>query len=196
MSLEQPVPYREKLLRVDYQHGIVLLTLLGVPGSDVLSQLPQFARQWIAQGWLFIVVDIGSLEYIDSVTTQSLVDLSRTIVKHGGRLALVKPQRTVVMFLRNNGALADLPLYESHLQAFREFCELAAKKEFKPTGPASGSPPVQLGPEESLTYRLLANNGFVLATLAQKLHSRGILTEEDLETLFGRPAHNGGGTIA
>lgn len=196
MSLEQQVPYRENLLRVDYQHGIVLLTLLGVPGPDMLKQLPQYGQQWIAQGWIFVVVDIGSLDFIDTLTTQCLVDLSRTIANHGGRLALVKPQRTVVMFLRNNGVLADLPLYETHVQAFREFCQLAAKEDFGSNGTSSHLPHPELGPEESLTYRLLANNGFVLATLAQTLHSRGVLTEEDLETLFGPPAQNGGGTNA
>lgn len=178
-------PEAGQAFRVDCQHGVVLVTFLASPSAADLSALRCKADEWLARSWRLVLMDVESLRFFDSATAECLARIARMVSNRGGVLALLKPQHTVVLFLRTNGHLDRFRVYEDRATAFKELCSHNHSTGTGARKKPSVTPQMGEGAGEIELRRLVENNGFVLATIAKTLHSRGVLSKQDMQTLFG-----------
>lgn len=174
-------PPEKNGFRVEYRHGVIVLTPAGLLDSVATGRFEQLTAELVNGNWNLFLVDMGWVSLIDSVMAQLLTATARKARESGGSLVLLKPRHAVVLFLRNNGYASDLPIYEDRMVALRNLCKrsvTSTSEERRDEHKLSSS-------TEGALRKLLEINGFVLATIAETLHSQGILNDEDLSSLFG-----------
>lgn len=170
--------------RVGYQHGMLVVRLESKLQPGDLPGLKTIVEDSVGRGWKLVLIEMAALRFIDTGLAGFFVEITRHAKSHGGALALLKPQHTVVLFLRSNNYLKDLEVYEDRAEAVRSLTGQHLR--------ASSKDPGERAAEEE-THRLLEVNGYVLATLAQSLHSKGVFTGEDLQMLFEFSETDAGG---
>jgi len=58
-----------------------------------------------------VLVDLSEVNYISSIGIPMLVNSARSVVKHGGKMALLRPQRSVAYILEIAGIPPVIPVY-------------------------------------------------------------------------------------
>ncbi len=174
---------------VEYQHGVAFITCNRSLETADFVNLQRLVETLIARNWCLIVVDLKTLRFIDSTAAKVLTDLAERAERAGGGLRVLNPQHTVTLFLRNNGFLDKLPCAEDRHIALRELTASRLQNEDSNQAQNHGA-----ASQETQLRNLLEKNAFVLATLAETLHSRGVLRDEDIATLFGPSVNPHGGS--
>jgi anti-anti-sigma factor len=102
--------------------GVVVLevneTRLTYP---VLADFATAASDQIAQGAQQIVIDLGTVNYVDSATIGCLMDLYRQATAGGGRLKLAGVQKRVETMLTMTGAHHFLEVFPDRTAALASF---------------------------------------------------------------------------
>lgn len=105
------------------QHGTVSVitvneTRLTYP---ILADFATTAADLIARGEKRIVIDLGTVGYVDSATIGCLMDLYRQATAGGGRLKLAAVQKRVETMLTMTGAHHFLEVYADQSAALASF---------------------------------------------------------------------------
>src|SRR5690606_4732485 len=87
----------------------------------VLADFATAATDLIARGNRRIVIDLGSVGYVDSATIGCLMDLYRQATAAGGRLKLSGVQKRVETMLTMTGAHHVLEVYSDQPAALASF---------------------------------------------------------------------------
>ena len=69
---------------------------------------------------LRILVDLSKVNYISSIGIPMLINSAKLVLSHGGRMALVNPQKGVADVLRMTGIHMIIPIYENFYTAVTE----------------------------------------------------------------------------
>jgi anti-sigma B factor antagonist len=105
------------------QHGDV--TVVTVHESrltyPVLADFATATTELIARGEQRIVIDLGTVGYVDSATIGCLMDLYRQASAQGGRLKLAGVQKRVETMLTMTGAHHFLEVYADQPAALASF---------------------------------------------------------------------------
>lgn len=91
--------------------GLVLISLSGkLDSAGVYAVEMDFVRHCM-HGKRRILVDLSQVSYISSIGIPLLVDTAKEMKKHGGRLALLNPQKNVMDVLEMVGVSSIIPVF-------------------------------------------------------------------------------------
>src|ERR1043165_551642 len=103
-------------MRLQYselENGIRLIKLNGtldIHGTDAIEV--EFVRRCIGEN-LRVIVDLSKVNYISSIGIPMLINSAKSVVRHGGKLVLLHPQRAVEDILELAGIPLIIPICES-----------------------------------------------------------------------------------
>jgi anti-anti-sigma factor len=98
--------------------AICVLKLKGrLVSGEAVSQFEEAFQRALAEGHIFLVLDIEALPYIDSSGIGSIVNALRQANKIGGTVKLVNPAPFVSKTLKMVGLLPLFTVYESEEEA-------------------------------------------------------------------------------
>ena len=60
-----------------------------------------------------VLVDLSRVDYISSIGIPLLINSAKTLVRQGGKMALLKPQKSVENVLELTGIPLMIPIYEN-----------------------------------------------------------------------------------
>lgn len=95
----------------ELEHGIRLLTLEGKLDSNGIQYVEfDFIRHCVGEK-VRVLVDLSRVSYISSIGIPMLVNVAKSIVARGGRMALLSPQHQVLDVLELVGVSHIIPIY-------------------------------------------------------------------------------------
>jgi len=83
-----------------------ILDMNGTYGIEV-----DFVRQCIGEN-VRVLVDLSEVGYISSIGIPMLINSAKSVVRHGGRMVLLSPQKAVEEVLEMAGISLIIPIYE------------------------------------------------------------------------------------
>lgn len=93
------------------EDGIRLIKLTGKLDAEGTSEISdQFGQHCLGEN-VFMLVDLSRLTYLSSIGIPLLVSNAKTVMEHGGRMALLSPQPNVKYVLEITGVTHMLRLY-------------------------------------------------------------------------------------
>ena len=102
------------MMQLEYselEDGIRLIKLSGVLDMNGTYAVEvQFVRHCAGEN-ARVLVDLSEVNYISSIGIPMLVNSARSVAKHGGRIALFSPQRSVAYILEIAGIPPVIPVY-------------------------------------------------------------------------------------
>lgn len=103
-------------MRLQYSEletGIRLIKLNGALDSTGAPSVEiEFVRCCTGDN-LCVLVDLSKVNYISSIGIPMLINSAKTIVRHGGKMALLSPQRSVESVLEMTGIPLIIPIYQN-----------------------------------------------------------------------------------
>ncbi len=186
--------------------NIAVLTLVGELDSRGNQGLDKAIKGLASRNLFKIILDVQSIRFIGSQTVSLLISNLKEIRAGGGDIKMIKPQRAVLQYLKQNRIFEIFDIFASKAEAVHAF-EKAAPKEIpeekslatnaEPTSiPLS---PVKEKTDEKLesgavtaeelkskfeTGEILYANSCMIATMIQMLESKGILSSEEARELM------------
>ncbi len=95
----------------ELEGGIRLIKLSGALDMNGTYAIEvEFVRHCTGQN-VRVLVDLSKVNYISSIGIPMLVNSAKSVTKHGGRLGLLNPQKTVEDILELAGIPAIIPIY-------------------------------------------------------------------------------------
>ncbi len=95
----------------ELEGGLRLIKLIGKLDTEGTAEVSdEFARLCRGQQ-VYMLVDLSRMTYLSSIGIPLLVSNAKTVVEHGGRLALVAPQPNVKYILEITGVTHVLRVY-------------------------------------------------------------------------------------
>ncbi len=70
----------------------------------------EFVRHCLGEN-VHVLVDLSKVNYISSIGIPMLVNAAKLVTKHGGKLALLRPQKSVESMLELVGIPPIIPIY-------------------------------------------------------------------------------------
>jgi anti-sigma B factor antagonist len=70
---------------------------------------------------LRVIVDLSKVNYISSIGIPMLINSAKLVINHGGKMALLNPQKAVADVLKITGIHLIIPIYENLYVAVTEF---------------------------------------------------------------------------
>lgn len=109
-------------LDIKQNGSVCILKLKGrlVSGEGV-SQFEEAFQSALASGYVFLVLDLEAMPFVDSSGIGSLVNALRLFTKAGGNVKLVNPASFVAKTLKMVGILGLFSVYESEGDAVAAF---------------------------------------------------------------------------
>ncbi len=105
----------------EFEDGIRLIQLNGTLDMNGTYAIEvEFVRHCLGEH-VHVLVDLSKVNYISSIGIPMLVNAAKLVVKHGGRLALLNPQKSVESILELAGILPIIPIYYDLNTAISEF---------------------------------------------------------------------------
>src|SRR5512138_3587121 len=93
------------------EEGIRLIKLSGTLDMNGTYAIEvEFVRHCAREN-IRVLVDLSKVNYISSIGIPMLVNAAKSVAKHGGRLALLSPQRSVEEILELAGIPPIIPIY-------------------------------------------------------------------------------------
>jgi anti-anti-sigma factor len=103
-------------MRLQYnelESGIRLIKLSGALDSDgTYSVEVEFVRLCTGEN-IYVLVDLSRVNYISSIGIPLLINSAKSIVRHGGKMALLNPQKAVEGMLELTGIPLIIPVYQN-----------------------------------------------------------------------------------
>lgn len=81
-----------------------LITLAGEADVSTAAQLDDVITAQLATGAMYLTIDVAELSFADSMSISILTGAARILKELGGRLVLLRPQRTLLRILAILGA--------------------------------------------------------------------------------------------
>ncbi|HEY3476409.1 MAG TPA: STAS domain-containing protein [Anaerolineales bacterium] len=101
-------------MRLQYSElgsGIRLIKLSGSLDFYGVNQVEvEFVRCCAGEN-VCVLVDLSKVNYISSIGLPLLINSAKSVARHGGKLALLKPQRAVENILDLTGIPLIIPIY-------------------------------------------------------------------------------------
>ena len=69
---------------------------------------------------LRVIVDLSKVTYLSSIGIPMLINSAKLVIRNGGRMALLSPQKAVADVLKITGIPLIIPIYESMYTAVTE----------------------------------------------------------------------------
>jgi anti-sigma B factor antagonist len=100
-----------KLQFNELEAGVRLIKLIGALDlSGRYSIEIEFVRQCAGEA-VHVVVDLSEVDYISSIGVHMLITSASSVVRRGGKLALLSPQPGVLQVLELTGVLQLIPIF-------------------------------------------------------------------------------------
>ncbi|HUE99144.1 MAG TPA: STAS domain-containing protein [Anaerolineales bacterium] len=97
----------------DLGSGMRLIKLSGALDIHGLNDVElEFVSRCTGEN-LCILVDLSKVNYISSIGIPLLVNSAKSIARHGGKMVLLKPQKTVEGILELTGISLIIPIYQN-----------------------------------------------------------------------------------
>jgi anti-sigma B factor antagonist len=101
----------------ELQGGIRLIKLSGVlDGSGTSMVEVDFVRRCQGEN-VRVLVDLARVNYISSIGIALLSNSAKSVVSHGGKFALLRPQNSVRSLLEMTGIPLIIPIYADFKKA-------------------------------------------------------------------------------
>ena len=95
----------------ELEDGIRLVQLNGTLDMNGTYAIEvEFVRHCLGEN-LRVLVDLSKVNYISSIGIPMLVNAAKLVTKHGGKLALLNPQKSVESILELAGITPIIPIY-------------------------------------------------------------------------------------
>jgi anti-anti-sigma factor len=95
----------------ELDNGIRLIKLDGVLDMNGTYAIEvQLVRHCAGEN-VRVLVDLAGVSYISSIGIPMLVNAAKSVIRHGGKLALLNPQKAVEEILEIAGIPAIIPIY-------------------------------------------------------------------------------------
>ncbi|HSL46503.1 MAG TPA: STAS domain-containing protein [Anaerolineales bacterium] len=101
-------------MRLQYSeltNGIRLIKLHGALDALGTSRVEVEFVRCCAGDNVCVLVDLSKVNYISSIGLPLLINSAKSVARHGGKLALLKPQRAVENILELTGIPLIIPTY-------------------------------------------------------------------------------------
>lgn len=69
---------------------------------------------------VWVLVDLSKVDYVSSIGIPLLINSAKSLARHGGKMALLKPQKAVENVLELTGIPLIIPIYENMRAAILE----------------------------------------------------------------------------
>jgi anti-anti-sigma factor len=100
-------------LSLDHRSGVDVLNVRGAIREEDNSAFAEALEALRREGRFRLVIDARELGYVNSRGIGTLVAFVRDAQLAGGRVAMVRPGRTIAKILRSVGLLSLVPSYET-----------------------------------------------------------------------------------
>ncbi|MEK6754292.1 MAG: STAS domain-containing protein [Chloroflexota bacterium] len=100
-----------KLEVSELENGIRVIALKGSLDSNGVYSVEVDLIRHCAAGNLNVLVDLSKVRYISSIGIPMLIHAARLVMKRGGKMALLNPQRNVLEVLELVGASQIIPIF-------------------------------------------------------------------------------------
>ena len=103
-------------MRLQYSElnsGIRLIKLNGTLDGNGVSRVEMDFVRLCAGENVCVLVDLSKVNYISSIGIPMLINSAKSVVRHGGKLVLLHPQRAVEDILELAGIPLIIPICES-----------------------------------------------------------------------------------
>lgn len=110
-------------MRLQYrelENGIRLIKLNGALDSTGTPSIEIEFVRWCTGDNLCVLVDLSRVNYISSIGIPLLINSAKSIARHGGKMALLGPQKSVESVLEMTGIPLIIPIYQNLNSAVRE----------------------------------------------------------------------------
>jgi len=101
-------------MRLQYSeldHGIRLIKLNGTLDINGVSRVEvEFVRRCTGEN-VCVLVDLSKVNYISSIGIPLLINSAKAVVKNGGRMILLNPQKNVQNILELTGIPLIIPIH-------------------------------------------------------------------------------------
>lgn len=81
-----------------------VITLSGEADITTAAELSALMTGWLAEGTLYLTVDVAGLSFADSVSIRILILAARRLRQRGGGLVLLRPQVALIRVMQIMGA--------------------------------------------------------------------------------------------
>jgi anti-sigma B factor antagonist len=110
-------------MRLDYRElesGVRLIKLSGTLDANGVNQVDvQFVRHCTGEN-LCVLVDLSRVSYISSIGVPLLINSAKSLVREGGKMALLNPKKFVEDTLELMGISLIIPIYHNFDTAVSE----------------------------------------------------------------------------
>ena len=110
-------------MRLDYRElesGIRLIKLNGALDANGVNQVDvEFVRRCAGEN-VCVLVDLSKVNYISSIGVPLLINSAKSLARHGGKMALLKPKKFVEDTLELMGISLIIPIYHNFDTAVSE----------------------------------------------------------------------------
>lgn len=94
----------------ELENGIRLIQLIGALDMNGTYEIEvQFVRHCAGEN-IRVLVDLSQVNYISSIGIPMLVNSAKTVERHGGKMALLNPQKSVEDILEMAGIPLVIPV--------------------------------------------------------------------------------------
>ncbi len=176
--------------------NIAILELMGELDSRGNQQLNKAIKETLSRNVSNIILDVQAIRFIGSQTISMLLSNLKEIRAAGGNLKIVKPQRAVLQYMKQNRIVEIFDIYSSKSEAVQAF--EASPNTNQPHSSAysknnqENALDDQSTPEDISkrikgrfeTGEILYANSCMLATLIKLLETKGILSSEEAGELM------------
>ncbi|MBN2117824.1 MAG: STAS domain-containing protein [Anaerolineales bacterium] len=95
----------------ELDNGIRLIRLIGVLDMNGTYAIEvEFVRRCAGEN-VRVLVDLSQVSYISSIGIPMLVNSARSVARHGGKMVLLSPQKSVESILELAGVPLIIPIY-------------------------------------------------------------------------------------
>lgn len=176
--------------------NIAILELMGELDSRGNQQLDKAIKEILSKNVPNIILDVQAIRFIGSQTISMLLSNLKEIRAAGGNLKIVKPQRAVLQYMKQNRIVEIFDIYSSKSEALQAFEASINKNQTDSSSPSqkreNDSLADQTNPEDVSkrvkarfeTGEILYANSCMLATLIKLLETKGILSSEEAGELM------------
>jgi len=183
---------------------VAILNLVGELDSRGNQHLDQAIKDSISKGRFKIVLDVQSIRFIGSQTISMLISNLKEIRAAGGNIKIIKPQRAVLQYLKQNRIVEIFDIYSSKAEAVQAFemgkspasagtttnadnvsaaDSASGNSESEEAGSAALADVSQLKSKFE-TGEILYANSCMLATMIKMLEKKGVLTSTEAGELM------------
>jgi anti-sigma B factor antagonist len=96
----------------ELENGIRLIKLNGALDMNGTRDVEvEFVRRCVGDN-ICVLVDLSKVNYVSSIGIPLLINSAKSVASHGGKMALLNPQKSVENILELTGISLIIPIYE------------------------------------------------------------------------------------